>query len=227
MKKRIGLLCAAVVSGGVVCSAQADIIAGFTLDTSSTGYKPGDFPLDAEYGTGSFTVENFDQTLENGDYYAVDHLSGTSTNRLVDTGATKGMIIRGTSNGAQAIWSVPTLGFEDINVSWAQKGDTDGFNSRVIDYSTDGGISWHNFETQTGSLSGSWEVAVVDFSAIADVDNIAGFQFRITYSGATGDTDKNRWDNFFVQGTAVPEPASLGLLGAGVLALASRRKSRS
>ncbi|QDU34163.1 hypothetical protein KS4_22250 [Poriferisphaera corsica] len=227
MRKRSILLCAMLAVVGLVGPAQADIIAGFTVDTSATGWKPGDFPLDAEYGSGSFTVSHFDQTLQsNGDYYAIDHFSGTTLNRLEGTGSSRGMYIRGTSNGAQAIWSVSTDGYEDIQVSWAQKGTSTGFDSRVIEYSADGGNQWTHVETQSGTLSGTWAAYSLDLSSITQVDNNADFQFRITYDGATADTGRNRWDNFFVQGAvaAIPEPASLMLMGLGSLALVRRKK---
>ena len=58
------------------------------------------------------------------------------------------------------------------------------------------------------------------------LDNNADTMFRITYNGATSGTGNNRWDNFYVEGTIVPEPVSavlLSLAAIGLVAIARRR----
>jgi hypothetical protein len=125
------------------------------------------------------------------------------------------------------VFSVPTTGFAGVSVSWTQRGTSTGYNSRVFEYSTDGGSSWTDIGAYAGSagaLGSSFTTVSLDLSTIAGLNNNSAAAFRITYSGASSTNGNNRLDNFYVQGTEIPEPATIGLAFACLGGLLIRRK---
>ena len=170
-------------------------------------------------------------------YDFVQSFAGTSTNAQPGIPSDGSFAFQGgtdnngvfANNGASVIFDVSTTGLQDIIVSWAQRGTGSGFDSRVFSYSTDGGSNYTSvgFSGDSGTLSSTWDTATVDLSGTSTVDNLASLLLKVTYDGATGSTGNNRWDNFTVEGTQIPEPTSLAILCGGLFALATLRRSRA
>lgn len=237
MKRSIAVIAMALVA--CAASANATIIAGWAQNDNELlpeqpgvfGFRTTSFPQAADFGSGSYSLADFDGTTDatfTDTYTKVASFSGTTVNDLQTAGSGGSFSFVGdTNNGAKSVWSVPTAGYEDIIVSWAQRGTSTGYTSRVFEYSTDGGSNWTDIGAFTGSagaLSSTWNTVSLDLSAVTALDNNAGAMFRITYDGASSATGNNRWDNFYVEGTVVPEPASLALLAMGGLAMLRRRR---
>lgn len=230
------LLAACAAFGLMTAAANATIIAGWHQNDNANALAgdgfaltPADFPQAADFGNGFHSMANFDGEVDgNGLYTKVDSFSGTTLNDLGGSGTSGGSFsfIGPTNNGASSVFTVPTTGYSDILVSWAQRGTSTGYTSRTFEYSTDGGSNWTNIGAFTGSagaLSSTWATVALDLSAVSSLDNNANAMFRITYDGASSSSGNNRWDNFYVEGTIVPEPATLALLAMGGLALLRRR----
>lgn len=112
------------------------------------------------------------------------------------------------SNGNAMVINLPTTGFTAPFVKWWQRGTSTGFNSRVIDYSTDG-THFQNFTTSSGVLSSTFTEYSLDFSGVANVNNNPNFKVRITFNGATNSSGNNRIDNLKMLATPagiVPDP---------------------
>ncbi|MGL4512925.1 MAG: hypothetical protein ACRCT8_07515 [Lacipirellulaceae bacterium] len=229
-------------------SSNAALIAYWDENTSDLdpgagtefGYFPGAFPKAAAQGAGSLNLANFDATLDTtgadvGTFDFVDNFGGTTLSAqpsILSGGALAPeggpAVVGGTfaNNGMSILISVNTLTYEDIFVSWDQRGTTSGFAGRQFSYSTDG-VNFTNVGSDTGTLPTTFATKVYDLSAIAAVDNAPSVTFRILLTGATGATGNNRFDNITVQGTVIPEPGSalialLGLAGAGAVTMRAR-----
>jgi hypothetical protein len=236
MKIRIlTFLCASML---LASSAPAALIAYWDQNSNALpgggfGFVPADFPQPADQGAGTITLANFDTTTGgvDGAYTSIASFGGDLLNAqpsipfggsLSPTGAT------GTANnGMSILMNVSTAGYEDIQVSWAQRGTTTGFSGRQFAYSTDG-VNFTDLGTDTGALTATWVLKTYDFSSITAVDNQAAVTFRITLTGATNATGNNRFDNLTVTGTpTIPEPgtavlAMLSLAAAGAVSMRSR-----
>jgi hypothetical protein len=157
--------------------------------------------------------------------------------------------IRGNDNGwalsapqytQGAEFDVPTTGFNNITVSFDWFSTTQGVADLQEQYTTDG-TTWTNINPLLVAVSNGYSNNnVINLSSIPGTSNDPSFGIRLvsaydptagTYLGAAGGTYNNssgnwRFDNITVAGTAVatPEPASLGLLAVGGLALIARRR---
>lgn len=132
--------------------------------------------------------------------------------------------LNNSSNGMRILLNVSTLGFEDIQVSWAQQRTSTGFNSTEFLYSTDG-VNFTSFDTDT-AIPSSFGLKSQDLSAVAAIENAPSVTFALLLTGATNASGNNRFDNITIEGTpAIPEPAAIALLGlcfAGVIGLRYR-----
>jgi hypothetical protein len=113
----------------------------------------------------------------------------------------------------------------------ATRGTATGFNSGLWSWSTDG-TNFTQFGASTASVSTTFAVATVDFSAVTALNNAPNAFFRYTLSGGTTAAGNNRIDNFQINASAisaVPEPTSMALLTVagctGLIAGYRRRKA--
>jgi hypothetical protein len=232
MKIRIlTFLCASML---LASSAPAALIAYWDqnsnqLPDASFGYAPSSFPQAADQGAGDLTIANFDATLKpNGAYDFIESFAGSTVNAQPAIVAGGSFSPEGSqNNGMSFILEVSTLGYEDILLSWAQRGTSTGFTSRELSYSTDG-VNYTVFGTDSGALGATYLVKSFDLSSITAIDNKPTVYLSVKLAGATSGNGNNRFDNLTVEGTpAIPEPgtavlAMLSLAAAGAVTMRSR-----
>lgn len=180
------------------------------LPNGGFGFQPGDFPQSPDVGSGSLTLLNFNDTVvtnDNGDdvYQFITSTAGSTINALDGFDAGGSLTPQGgannSNNGMSILISVSTEGFEDIVVSWAQRGTNTGFNSRQFAWSADGGTTFTDFGSDSGTLGSSFQVQAYGLVGVSELNDNANVVFRITLDGATGATGNNRFDNIRVAGT--------------------------
>lgn len=131
-----------------------------------------------------------------------------------------------TSNGAYANFSVGKASYSDLSISFAARRTGTGFSSLQVSYSIDGGGSFTNlggaFNVTTTTTFDLISLSLAGNGAVNAASNII---FRITYDGATGGGGNARVDNLQINGTLIPAPASMALVGLGGLVAARRRRN--
>jgi hypothetical protein len=134
--------------------------------------------------------------------------------------------------GVNDYWqfTLTTLGYNDITVSYAQEGSSTGPANFQFQYSTDG-TSFTNFGSAYSLTSStSYKTSSFDLSMVPGVNTAPTVYFRVLDTsttaiggGSVGAAGSDHIDDFVVSGLiAIPEPSVYMLLGIGLLVCAQR-----
>lgn len=212
------LICAALIFLAASQAALADELAVWNFNDSN---------LNVDHGNGTLT--------SNLNVVNILFAAGTSNNARLGDPAGQALSLQGgtanANNGRSITFSVSTVGFANILVSFATQGTSTGFNSNQFQYSLDG-TNFIDFgppyvpATTFGALP-----LVFSLAAIAGLNDNPNAAFRIVFNGATSSTGNNRIDNIVVEGTSaasgtIPEPATALLLISGLGGLYKMRRRR-
>lgn len=180
--------------------------------------------IDADLGDGILKIDPGWLIADLADF------TGTSINALGMEAAGRSLGLRDDDNNGR--WldvELSTVGFRDLELSFATRGTSTGFDSNALSFSTDGGTSFTSPVLYSPSTTG-FERIGLDLSPFTALNENANVVFRFTFDGATSGNGNNRIDNLQINGTSiqsVPEPDTL--LAFGLVALVvpwSRRKSK-
>jgi len=176
-----------------------------------------DSDLAVDHGAG-ILVSNFNVTN-------IGFAAGTTNNARLGDPAGQALSLQGgtsnANNGRNITVNVSTVGYENIIVSFATQGTATGFNTNQFQYSLDG-ATFVDFGSPYAPPTAFGTVPIVfNLGGITGLNNNPNAAFRIVFNGATSATGTNRIDNFVVEGssTTVPDPATLALLGSGLMTL--------
>ncbi len=155
--------------------------------------------------------------------------TGTITNALGGDAAAQALTVSAgaalVNNDKSFQFTLSTLNFTSVVLSYATKGTGTGFNLQTLAYSTNG-TTFTNFATVVPATSGfplaTAATGSLDLPAAAS--NQPTLTLRWTLSGATNALGTNTFDN--IQVNAVPEPATVvgGVLGVVGLCFHQRRR---
>ena len=173
------------------------------------GFTPDSFPQSADVGSGELTLSNFDESVQaNGAYSYLASFAGSTVNALPGFVSGGSLSIQGgpsgSNNGAAIVLKVSTIGYQELELSWSQRGTSTGFNSRTISWSLDG-AHYETFAVDSGSLGSSFQRRSYDFSAIEALNNQSEVFLRISVDGASSTNGNNRFDNILITGTVTAD----------------------
>ena len=196
--------------------AQTEVIAFWAQNDNNLpgggfGFTPDSFPQPADTGLladqAFLSLANFNASTSGDDnaYTCIQSTAGTTLNAQSGFGSGGSLTPQGctnnSNNGMQILVAASTEGFENVQLSWAQRGTSTGFNARQLAWSADGGTSFTDFGSDSGTLGSSWQIREYDLSSIEALNDNSDVVFRITLNGATGTSGNNRFDNITVAGT--------------------------
>ncbi len=137
---------------------------------------------------------------------------GTADNRPDGGGFGGGSLaISGPANNTKSFDIVADLSdYQDIEVTWANRGTSTGFTSRTVSVSTDG-TNFTQIFSDAGVLSSTWVLNLADAGSM--LDNAPNAIIRFTIDGAIDDDNdrgNNRFDNIQLIGTEGMGSACIG-----------------
>jgi MYXO-CTERM domain-containing protein len=239
-------LAAIVASTACVASASADLVVGWTI--------PNAFPMGAgNVPTGTFyTVGAGDQgaatagtSLSSTHQLASSGANATSYTSPAGNGSQYAFSSNVWKAGDYYQASFSGTGYSGLSFAWDFTRSTTGPATWTVIMSVDGGSNWStliatytpivNSATPTGA--GTWNTSTYNAAYTSSIalgasaDNASSIIVRVqalvdsvNSSGVYQAGGTARIDNVFVNGTAVPAPGAVALLG--VAGLAARRRRR-
>lgn len=209
--KKFGLLL--VFSFLIVTSVNAQtLIAGWTFDDTpaapntptsvfaTLGNQTGTAGLYAD-GTNGSSAWIADST--GGLPLELNAFAGNTLNDPRGGGAIAGASycpVNQTANGKSMTLKFSMAGYQNLNLSFATRGTSTGFNSQQWAYSTDG-VNFTNFGSNTAINTSTWTLQTIDFSSVTTLNNAADVYIRVTFDGASSATGNNRLDNIQINAT--------------------------
>ena len=158
--------------------------------------------------TPSQTIGGATLTAIPGGFSTIDFAGGTGQNFNVlnlnaQNGDGSGTHLRFNDPiGGALEFALPTSGYENIVVKFATRRSAQGAGTQSWSYSING-TSYIPFTTVLPN-NGDPSLAILDFSAIAEIDNNPNFKLKVEFSQAPGGTGgNNRFDNFTIEGASV------------------------
>jgi hypothetical protein len=222
---------ASAVAAFAASLAGADVVAGWTIPTAFPTNPPptGTFYTVGAANEGANTV---------GSELSSTHAAAAAT---YTSPAGNGSQYSFSSNN----WGIgdyyearlSTAGYTDITISWDQARSSTGPSSFSLLMSIDGGATFTTLletyavlQSGGGGSPGTWSSTsarnllynTVASATLAGDRELVIFRFVSLVAGAS--TGSNRIDNVFIEGTVIPAPGALALLG--LAGLASRRRRR-
>jgi len=223
-----------LTASATLMSASAQTIAQWTFETS----PPADL-------TDSTTIGGIAADFGLGTASGVHASALSDWTTPAGNGSANSLSVNTWGVGDYFQFSVSTLGFQNIGLSWAQTSSSTGPGEFKLAYQVNGGgfTDFMNYTVLPNSATppgaGNWSVSTenlaynffVDLSSVSALNNATAIDFRLIMAGtadatppgdvAPGGTD--RVDNVTV--AVVPEPTSLAIVG-GLTLLFCRNLAR-
>lgn len=201
--KKISLLLASFILF-VTFGYGQEIVTAWTFDGltgTNTGASGTEKVVSAnsEWGAGTFYADgtNGSDNLSNEAGPEINAFVGTTMNDpRTTTDASKAIAIANSSaNGKSVVFKFSMTGFQNLQLSYAERGTATGFTTETWSYSTDG-TSFTVAETVTGTnqTNSNFVLREVTFTA-TELNDAAVVYIKLTVDGATNATGNNRIDN--------------------------------
>lgn len=206
--KKLSLLLLSVLL--VTVSFGQDIVCAWTFD-GITGANSGAsntekvIPSNTEWGVGTFYADgtNGSSDLNNGESPEINAFGGNVLNDPRDNpSASQAVAIASTSaNGKSVVFKFSMAGFQNLQLSYAQRGTATGFSTETWSYSTDG-VNFTELETINGTNVTTFTLREVDFTSATTLNDAADVYIKLTVDGCTSGSGNNRIDNVVFRANA-------------------------
>lgn len=224
------LLSVVAVAAAISSSASAELVAGWSIPTAIPSGVTGS---NYSYGAADLGVQTVGSSLS-----GFHTLAATTWSSPAGNGSTHSLSSNNWSVGDYYQIAVSTLGYTDISLSWDQTRSSTGPSSFSVQMSTDGtnfttllasytviqaglsGSGTLSWTTNPANYQAAFTSTVSSILAAADLSTVY-FRFVNLSTVATGGT--NRIDNIQVNGTVVPSPGAIALVGLAGLVVRRRR----
>lgn len=238
MKKLFALSLAALFTVFAVQSTLADVLADWTFQTSTSTNS-----LFSQLGTHT-TFTNVPSDFGSGLAAGAHSSASTAFSSPAGNGSTNSVSANNWTVGDYYQFSVSSIGFTNINLSFSQVGSGTGPAGFDLTYSTDG-TSYTLFQSYTlPSSPTSWSVTAsnalsafsFDLSSVTSLADKSSIFFRLVDNsttaingGTVGAAGSGRVDDILISGSVipVPEPSSIAMIAlggvAGLIAIRRRR----
>ncbi len=163
---------------------------------------PDAFPQQSDLGSGQLTVGGgiLSETTTNGNgdlvYSWIPSFGGSEINAEAGDASGGSISIQGgtdtANNGAYLQFEFSMDGKQDLDISYATRGTSSGFNTQVWSWSTNG-TDFTDFATVNDSNVTSF--FLVEAAGPAELNDATTAYLRVTFDGATTSTGNNRLDN--------------------------------
>ena len=199
--KKLSLLMASILF--VTFGFGQDIVCAWTFD-GLTGANSGAsntekvISANTEWGAGTFYADgtNGSDDLNNGESPEINAFGGNVLNDPRDNpSASQAVAIASTSaNGKSVVFKFSMAGFQNLQLSYAQRGTATGFNTETWSYSTDG-VNFTEMETINGTNVTTFTLREVNFTSATALNDAANVYIKLTVDGCTSGAGNNRIDN--------------------------------
>lgn len=209
-------------------SASATLLAGWDFAGLPDALNGTPAVIPSTVGTASLDISAFGLGSPQGTNPDRTSFAGNTLNVFPGGDQTAGQALalaNTNANNKSVIFSLSTLGYEDLVLTFATRGTSTGFDTHAWSWSTDG-VNYTPLTSIAANKTSTWSLETVDFTAVSSLDNASTAYLMLTVSGATSAAGNNRLDNIQINAVAVPEPTALALLGGfGILAVVTRRRA--
>jgi len=207
--------------------ADADLIAYFNFEDSTVGGPP-DFTSEADQGLGIATT-----IITNYNPADMDSVTpGLPLNVAAGDTDPNNLAVHlfrsEENNGAD--FDIPLYSsqgfFQDMTVTFAINVQGNGFSLVTLFYSTNGGVTFINSGNTASLLTGGIQLITLAVPVAANNAPLLVLRLEFTGGQSNGVNEQDIIDNIQVNGTIVPEPATVagGLLGVLGLCWFQRRR---
>lgn len=132
----------------------------------------------------------------------MDDVSGSSINARFGEPDGRGIRPRNPSDSMELLIELPSIGYENLILSYAARRTNNGMLQQVIYTTTDG--STFTPYGDTIDMTTDYELVQIDFSLLPAANDNPDFAVKILFFGQNTGTDgNNRFDNVVLQGTPV------------------------
>lgn len=232
-------MAAVVASATIAATASSAVVVGWTMPTAfPTG--TGNVPTGTTYlppGPNGAGVADQGSNTAGSQIRSVHALAAATYTSPAGNGSQYAFSSNNWSPNDyyQVIFS--TVGFNTLSISWDQARSSTGPTAFKLMLSVDGGTSFTQLTTYAvlqsggGGAPGTWSSTTYNaiYSNTYNFDSSVNglgtviVRFQNAEAAASAATGSNRIDSIFVNGTAVPAPGALALLGLAGLAARRRR----